>query len=191
MAASLTMSRKQKKLPRSYRPGKLLTLVANEFKGFQLNNLHPRQVEFVAADGLSFTVTERVDRQFMAHTVIAQFEYRVTGSQPGQAEIHLSHTGSFKRTGLGSRVKQGGNGAAELITRLQNDESFIQAMLPLDFKTFHLIQDEHGWRAITSQIGASWVAIAFPPVRRYVPMGSDQVETLLVVFNRLQALLGS
>jgi hypothetical protein len=69
------------------------------------------------------------------------------------------------------------------------DQPFIQAILPLDFQRFYLIQNEQGWRARTIQMGASWVSLAFPPVRRYIPLGQDQVEALLATFNRLHGLL--
>jgi hypothetical protein len=89
------------------------------------------------------------------------------------------------------RVKSGGALAEAVVERLVRDELFIQAILPLDFKHFHLIQDERGWRASTSQVGASWVWLAFPPIRRYIPMGADQVDALVATFRRLQTLLGS
>jgi hypothetical protein len=140
---------------------------------------------------MSIQITERLENSFLGHTVVAEFEYVIAGSPPGEAEVQLWHTGSLRRTGVDSRVKDGQTTVSALVDRLVSNEKFVQAILPLDFKTFYLLQDEGGWRAKTSQVGAAWVTMAFPPVRRYIPLGSDQVEALIATFNQLQVALGS
>ena len=182
----------QKKLPRSYQAGKLLTFVVNEFKSFTHKTDQPRRIELISnQNNLSFYVTELVEKNFLAHTVIAEFEYHIGGSLPGQAKIQLEHTGNLRRTGIRARLKQGGDDLTTLIQTLQTDPQFLQAIIPLDFNTFYLIQDHDGWRVQTTQVGASWVNMAFPPVRRYVKMGPEQIEALLATFNRLQTILGN
>jgi hypothetical protein len=178
--------------PRSHQPGRLLSLVAREFDGFQPDYPAPGRAEFTAADNsLTFNLAERMEKQFLAYTVIAEFEYIVKGSEPGKGEIHLSHMGNLKRTGIHARIKAGGERPGAAARQLTGDELFAQTILPLDFKYFYLILDERGWRIKTSQVGAAWVSMTFPPMRRYVPMGQDQVKTLLATFSRLQQLLGS
>lgn len=177
--------------PRSYQPGKLLNRVAREFKQFQCYSRAPYQAQFVApGDHLTFEASERVEKSFLTYTVVTDFVYQIGGSPPGQAEIHLAHTGNLRRTGISGRVKSGGEAARAVLDRLAADQPFIQAILPLDFQRFYLIQDEQGWRVNTMQMGASWVSLTFPPVRRYIPLGQDQVEALLATFNRLCLLLG-
>jgi hypothetical protein len=180
-----------RKPPRSYQPGKLLTMVTREFKQFQCYPRTPYQAQFVTSgDHLTFEASERVEKSFLTYTVVTDFVYQINGSPPGQAEIHLAHTGNLRRTGISGRVKSGGEAARAVLGRLAADQPFIQAILPLDFQRFYLIQDDQGWRAETIQVGASWVSLAFPPVRRYIPLGQDQVEALLATFNRLRRLLG-
>ena len=180
------------KPPRSYQPGRLLNQVAHEFKEFQYYPRALHQAQFVAPDdSLTFEVSERVEKSFLTYTVVTDFEYLINGSAPGRAKIHLGHTGNLRRTGVSGQVKSGGEPAEAVVKRLMADQPFVQAILPLDFKHFHLLQDERGWRANTSQMGAAWVSITFPPVRRYVALGVDQVMALLATFRRLQILLGS
>ncbi|MBE7473385.1 MAG: hypothetical protein DPW09_24205 [Anaerolineae bacterium] len=179
------------KPPRSYQPGRLLNHVAREFKQFQCFPRALPQAQFVAPDSsLTFEASEWIEKNFLGHTVLIEFEYRVEGSAPGQAEIQLAHTGHLRRSGISGRVKSGGAAAQAVINQLVTDEAFAQAILPLDFQQFYLIQDERGWRAATRQVGAAWIAMAFPPVRRYVPLGQDQVAALVATFKRLQQMLG-
>lgn len=179
--------------PRSYQAGRLLNLVAREFDGFKSRALADNQLELspVTGSGSGFTIRERVIKHFLAHTVVAEFEHRFRDTPPGAGELHLTHTGTLTRTGLRVQVKRPGDAAPALAKMLTADETFAQIILPLDFQYFYLIQDEQGWQAVTGQIGASWVQMAFPPTRRYVPLGAEQVEILLAVFARLQAILVS
>lgn len=177
--------------PRSYRPGRLLDLVVREFGGFEGRRLADNQVELtpIASSGPGFTVREQVLKHFLAHTVTAEFECRFGDTPAGEGKLQLTHTGMLTRTGIRVQVKRSSKTAPTLATKLTADESFVQAILPLDFQYFHLIQDEQGWRAVTGQIGAAWVHMALPPTRRYVRMGPEQVEALLATFKRLDILL--
>jgi len=177
--------------PRSYRPGRLLDLVVREFGGFESRRLADNQVELTpgAGSGPGFTVRERVLKHFLAHTVAAEFECRFGDTPPGEGRLQLTHTGTLTRTGIRVQVKRSSETAPAIATKLTADESFGQAILPLDFQYFYLVQDEQGWRAVTGQMGAAWVHRALPPPRRYVRMGPDQVEALLATFKRLVILL--
>jgi hypothetical protein len=177
--------------PRSYRPGRLLDLVVREFGEFESRRLADNQVELspIAGSGPGFTVRERVLRHFLAHTVTAEFERRFGDTPAGEGQLHLTHTGALTRTGLRIQVKRSSETAPTVATKLTADESFVQAILPLDFQYFHLLQDEQGWRAVTGQMGAAWVHMALPPTRRYVRMGPEQIEALLATFKRLETLL--
>ncbi|HEX9922665.1 MAG TPA: DUF3156 family protein [Anaerolineae bacterium] len=177
--------------PRSYRPGRLLELVAREFDGFESRRLADNQIELspIAGSGPGFTVRERVLKHFLAHTVTAEFECRLGDAPPGEGKLQLIHTGVLTRTGIRVQVKRSSETAPAIATKLTADESFVQAILPLDFQYFYLVQDEQGWHAVTGQIGAAWVHMALPPTRRYVRMGPEQVEALIATFKRLEILL--
>jgi hypothetical protein len=175
--------------PRSYRPGRLLDLVVREFGGFDSRRLADDRVELSPIAGPGFTVRERVIRHFLAHTVTAEFECRLGDALPGEGKLQLTHTGTLTRTGIRVQVKRSSETAPTIAMKLAGDEAFIQAILPLDFQYFQLLQDEQGWRAVTGQIGAAWVHMALPPTRRYVRLGPEQVEALLATFKRLDILL--
>ena len=179
------------KPPRSYQPGRLLNLVVREFGGFQSRRLADDQVELVAPKGLTFIICERLEKRFMAYTVTTEFCFSLPGAAPGDGELHLSHTGIFKRTGLRVQVKRSGEAAGAVARRLTGSQDFGQAILPLDFQYFHLRQDANGWHAFTGQVGAAWVVMTFPPTRRYIPLGPDQVAALVGVFEQLQTLFAS
>ena len=177
--------------PRSYQPGYLLSLVVREFSGFESRTLAADQAELTTPNGLTFIVRERVEKRFMAHTVIAEFFFPLKDTPPGEAEIQFSHTGAFTRTGLRGQVKRGGPDATEVEQRLTTNEAFVQTILPLDFQYFQLWQDADGWHALTGQVGGAWVVMALPPTRRYVPLGRDQVAALVATFEQLQTLFDS
>lgn len=188
----LDLSALSQRPPHTYQPGRLLSQVAREFQEFDCYPQALHHVQFIApGDKLTFGVTERVEKSFLTYTVVAHFEYLIAGSVPGRAEIQLRHSGGLRRTGISGRVKFGGKLAEMVVRQVETDQPFVRAILPLDFQRFYLVQDDHGWRVNTCQVGAAWVAITFPPVRRYVPLGRDQVDSLVATFRRLQLLLGS
>lgn len=176
--------------------GQLLANVSQEFKGWQVKvaESHEQGAEVAAEFSsvekqLSFLGVQTATRTLLSRITEVAFHYRIPNSQPGDAEIHLSHTGTFSRTGIKTVVKRGGPNAQAIADQLTADKTFNTAFFPLDSKHFHLIQDEQGWLVKTGQMGAAWLAIKFPPTRKYIPMGADQTETLISCFMTLNKVL--
>ena len=179
--------------------GRLLASISGEFEGWQVkvveSDPNTKNVEvtaeFSSQDKNIFLLgVQTASRTLLSRTTEVEFQYRIPHSKPGKAEIHLNHTGSWSRTGIKASVKEGGAEAQRVADKLTADKQFYAAFFPLDSKHFHLVQDSEGWQVKTSQMGAAWLAIKFPPTRRYIPMGADQVETLIGCFVALNKILG-
>lgn len=178
--------------------GQLLASISGEFEGWQIKVVESdpdaKNVEVTAAfssqdKNITFLGVQTASRTLLSRTTEVEFQYRIPNSQPGDAEIHLSHTGSWSRTGIKGKVKKGGREAQQVVDSLTADKNFYDAFFPLDSKHFHLVQDSQGWQVKTSQMGAAWLAIKFPPTRRYIPMGADQIEALINNFLALNKIL--
>jgi hypothetical protein len=129
---------------------------------------------------------ECVQRSFLNRTTVVQFEYAFANTPAGECEVFLAHTGAITRTGVQARVRRGD---ATMMRTLLRDAGLLEQLMMLDFTEFVLVQDSAGWRTHTTQMGASWVNMAFPRTSRYVPLGRAQVDALVNTLRRLEALL--
>lgn len=177
--------------------GILMANIAKEFKGWEVEAVESAADVEVTAEFTSkekellFLGVQTATRTLLSRTTEVEFQYRIPNSQPGDAEIHWGHTGNFKRTGIRGKVKRGGDDAQAVVDALTADKAFYDAFFPLDSKHFHLVQDEAGWIVKTGQMGAAWLAIKFPPTKRYIPMGQDQVDSLIATFKSLHRFFGN
>lgn len=182
--------------------GQLIASISQEFSDWDIEVVesHEKNVEVSAKFSsnsskpkrkeLSFLAIQTATRTLLSRTTEVTFHYRIPHSKSGEAEIHFSHTGSFSRTGIKAKVIRGGSEAQAISDRFTADEMFYAAFFPLDSKHFHLIQDEQGWLIKTGQMGAAWLAIKFPPTKKYIPMGADQTEALINCFVAANKILG-
>ncbi|MEM7802807.1 MAG: DUF3156 family protein [Chloroflexota bacterium] len=177
--------------------GLLLANVAREFSNWDIEVLHGEEAvpkaEVTArfasqTDKLEFLAVQTATRTLLSRTTEIEFQFRISNSRPGDAEIHLGHTGNFSRTGIRHKIKRGDHTTRGLIERLVEDKPFKAAFMPLDSKHFYLIQNEAGWTVKTGQMGAAWLAIKFPPTKRYIPMGEAQIHSLIQTFKRLSRI---
>lgn len=170
---------------------RLLNFVSHEFMGMcQVTPLAVDRAVFVTkAPFMQFEVVERVKKGLLSRTEESEFQLRVPVRGKTAVILHLNHTGHFSRTGIAATVKQGGAEARALADRLLLDEAFVAAMMPLDSKYFHLERDADGWLVQTGQMGAAWLAMRVPPMKRYIPMGKEQVQVLVQTLQQLNTLL--
>jgi hypothetical protein len=167
----------------------LLQNVAREFGAVCKVSLEVNRAELTLHDeSLQFYANECVEKSLLSRTSIAEFVC-VFGGEAGDIEIHLTHSGAVKRTGIDGRAIRGKQSASATMMQLLNDKPLATAMLPLDFTRLVVIRDANGWRAQIQLMGASYVTMSFPPTKRYVPMGREQVEALLKTLLRLKDLL--
>lgn len=83
----------------------------------------------------------------------------------------------------------GDDAIRDLAGRIEKDEGFVAAILPLDFTRFALQSDGIEWKTNVELMGASLVAIAFPPIRSYVRLYPDQLQALTATFAELDRVM--
>jgi hypothetical protein len=177
-------------MPRSYKEGRLLRLLAGDLPGHWVEQASPGRARFVPVNGGPvFDVTERVDRRFLGHNEIAQFEVRAPCSVPGAGRIQIRHTGRLKREGVRATIAEGDTTVQNLAGAIEADAPFVTAVLPLDFTRFDLRRAGAEWVATIELMGASYVTIALPPMRSYVRLHADQREALVDSFAALSAVI--
>ncbi len=175
-----------RRLPRSYQSGRLLSLLAHEFPGHDLERLGEGRAHFIPrGEGQVIEVRERVDRRFLGHTEIAQFLHTVD-VEPGEpARLRVGHSGRLKRQGVEVVVVAGDGDVERLATRISNDEAFTGPGLALDFTKFEMERSPRQWTVTVELMGASFVSLALPPMRSYVRLHEDQREALLAALKAL------
>ena len=175
------------RLPRSYRSGRLLGLLAHDFPGHRLERLGPGRGRFVPdGEGPVIEVRERVDRRFLGHTEIAQFLLIVDVAPGPPAQLEVRHTGRLKRQGVELAVLAGDEQVRGLAGRISDDGAFTGPGLALDFTRFDLDRSASQWTVTVELMGASFVSLALPPMRSYIRLHDDQRDALVAVLATLE-----
>lgn len=178
------------RLPRSYRAGRLLRLLAADLPGHWVEQAGAARARFVPVNGGPvIEVRERVDRRFLGHNEIAQFEARTPAPTMGAARLALRHTGRMRRDGIRVSVLEGDEKASVLARAIESDVAFVAAVLPLDFTRFELRSGAGEWLSTVELMGASFVSMALPPMRSYVRLHVDQREALVDSFAALSSVI--
>ena len=165
--------------------GRLLSLVAADLPGHRVEVAEPGGARFVPVGGGPVVVVgTRVEKRLLGRTEIAVFRSHFSDPSGVPAELEVRHTGHRTRTGIEIR-KRGGYGDY-LASILADDQGLADAALPLDFKRFDLISDGETLTATVELMGASYVSIAFPPMRSYIRLYPDQREALVATFGELE-----
>jgi hypothetical protein len=168
------------RLPRSYKEGRLLRLLAGDLPGYWVEQASPSKARFVPVNGGQvLDVAERVDRRFLGHNEIAQFQARAPARATAQGRLRIHHTGRLKRDGVKVDVLEGGDAIRALADAIESDAAFVTAVLPLDFTRFEMRCASGEWTSSVELMGASFVSMALPPMRSYVHLHADQRESLV------------
>jgi len=177
--------------PRGYLPGATLARLAHDLSGLRAQPLSPERWRFDQSDASwHFDVLERVQPQFLMHVVSSRFIMPVMRSEAGHARIRLTHSGTWRRSGLNWKILRGDQAYLQpLLDRLNVDDMLYTALMALDFHVFELIQDQSGWRVETEPYGASEVVVRFPAMRRYIRLTREQAQHLINALARLQGRL--
>lgn len=175
--------------PADYRAGQVLMRLAAEFADFEHHALSATSARFRAREGsLLFDAHERVEPQFLMHTVTVELVFPLRDGAPGSARIGVRHRGAFVRKGI---ELVGSEALPALAARLLGDSALRDALMPLDFTKCELVQDASGWRVHIVPYGASEVASRFPPYRRYIRLPVAQRRAMLDAFRAFERLLAA
>jgi hypothetical protein len=106
--------------------------------------------------------------------------WSVPYSAPGNRRIAIRHCGTWRREGIICTPE---------FAHVSSDAALVRALLPLDFTRCELIQDAMGWQCQLTHFGASEVVFRTPPLRQYVRITREQVDSMLAAFSALARLL--
>jgi hypothetical protein len=168
-----------------YLPGRLLARLHGDFRDFDRQDTKHGAARF-STSAMAFAVREIVERNFLMHTVIAQFEYSVAARSPAQSHIRVRHRGALTRRGIEFDAGRGGGAA---VTALQADDELAAALMPLDFTRCEILSEPSGWRIELQHYGASEVVGRIPSLSRYIPLIEPQRESLLAAFRGFARVL--
>lgn len=174
------------RFPRSYKEGRLLRLLAGDLPGHWVEQASASRARFVPVNGGPvIDVKERVDRRFLGHNEIAQFEVRAPASGSGTARLQIRHTGRMRRDGVKVTVAEGNESVGALADAIEGDRPFVTAVTPLDFTRYDVKRASGEWVANVELMGASFVSLALPPMRSYIRLHPDQRAALVDSFAAL------
>jgi hypothetical protein len=168
--------------PSGYQPGALLGKLRHDLRHLDCALISDSVLRIHDHDrNLTFHARERVEPHFLMHVVSTEFGYRIPGSEPGSRRIAIRHGGTWQRNGIECKPH---------FMTASTDAALVNALLPLDFTHCELLQDESGWECRIVHFGASEVVYRAPPLRRYVRITSQQIDSMLAAFAALTRLLG-
>ncbi|MGN7985466.1 DUF3156 family protein [Burkholderia sp. 22313] len=129
-------------------------------------------------NGVRMSVEERVDRQFLMHTVSVQLS--VTASDPaGQGRARVRQTGWLRRTGIAADLASGCDpGFVRTVAALVAAPSLADALRPLHLTDCTIAARDGGWTLAVVPFGGSEVVNRMPSFRRYVRLTGEQAAAL-------------
>lgn len=174
-----------------YRPGRLLTRLADNLHPLVCDRIDDTAAEFHSENGeIAFQAREQVSGGLLMQVASTEFCYPVPQSPAGHAEIVVRHRGLVRRQGIAVKVTKGRSDLTDSVAQsLSADSALRSALMPLDFSSCRLIQDESGWRVTVVPFGASEVVNRFPAYSRYIRLTHAQIRALLAGFKAFGRIL--
>jgi hypothetical protein len=179
--------------PPGFRPGVTLGRALAELRGrLAVTMAGASSAVLSSVDGsLNCEVRETVERHVLMHIVGLEFVLNVPAAAVPGARVRVRHTGMLFRTGI-AYVASSKYGAAlkAVIERLEGDEVMGKVLMGLDFRRCELVGSEEGWAVHIEPYGASEVVNRMPSFRRYIRLGREQANALVLALNAFRLVLG-
>ncbi|WP_175912421.1 DUF3156 family protein [Burkholderia sp. BCC1640] len=129
-------------------------------------------------NGVHVAIEERVDRQFLMHTVSVQVSIGADGP-PGQGHARVLQTGWLRRTGVAVEpAPECDPGFVRAVATLVADSSFADALRPLHLTDCTIAARDGRWTLAVVPFGGSEVVNRMPSFRRYVRLTGEQAAAL-------------
>ncbi|MGU7839595.1 DUF3156 family protein [Burkholderia sp. AW33-5] len=129
-------------------------------------------------NGVRVAIEERVDRQFLMHTVSVQVSIGAAGPA-GQGHARVLQTGWLRRTGVAAEPAAGsGPGFVRAVAALVADSSLADALRPLHLTDCTIAARDGRWTLAVVPFGGSEVVNRMPSFRRYVRLTGEQAAAL-------------
>lgn len=174
-AAGATLQRIQAELTRR------LTTVATEGTRAQLEENGGR---------FQCAVAEQVESHFMMHIVKTEFVLQVPAMVAPGAKLSLYHSGLIRKKGIRCRTSQRWQEELkQLCSALEQDTAVKAALTGLNFRNCEIEASETGWTVKLEPYGGSEVVNRLPSFRRYIRLGPEQVDYLVLALNALSHVL--
>ncbi|SES78449.1 Protein of unknown function [Burkholderia cepacia] len=129
-------------------------------------------------NGVRVGIDERVDRQFLMHTV--SVKVAVTACGPAvQGRARVTQTGWLRRTGIDAVAEPGCDpGFVDTVAALVAEPSLADALRPLHLTDCAIDARDGRWTLAIVPFGGSEVVNRMPSFRRYVRLTGEQAAAL-------------
>ena len=135
-------------------------------------------------------VEERVEAHFMMHVVTAEFALHVPAAVAPGAKLSLQNSGIIRKTGIRCRTSQHWQEELkQLCSSLERDAAVSAALMGLNFRNCQIEATETGWTVRLEPYGGSEVVNRLPSFRRYIRLGPEQVDYLVLALHALNRVL--
>lgn len=129
-------------------------------------------------NGVRMSVDERVDRQFLMHTVSVQVSVTARGPA-GQGRARVLQTGWLRRTGIAAEpAPECDPGFVRTVAALVAEPSLADALRPLHLTDCTIAARDGRWTLAVVPFGGSEVVNRMPSFRRYVRLTGEQAAAL-------------
>ncbi|KAG8153176.1 DUF3156 family protein [Burkholderia catarinensis] len=129
-------------------------------------------------NGVRVSVEERVERQFLMHTVSVKVAASA-GGPAAQGSARVRQTGWLRRTGIDAAIAPGCDpGFVDTVAALIAEPSLADALRPLHLTDCAIDARDGRWTLAIVPFGGSEVVNRMPSFRRYVRLTGEQAAAL-------------
>ena len=180
------------KSPLGYAAGATLKRVQAELQGRLITiSTDGIRAQLEEKDGrFRCAVEERVESHYMMHIVAAEFVLQVSGAVVPGAKISLYNGGLIRKKGVRCHIlRPRQEELKQLCAALEQDTTVGAALTGLNFRNCQIEATETGWTVRLEPYGGSEVVNRVPAFRRYIRLGSEQVDYLVLALHALNRVL--
>ena len=164
--------------PPGHRPGAIAARVLADLGAMRDANGGAAETLARLPNGVRVSIEERVDRQFLMHTVSVQLSIHADGPA-GQGLARVLQTGWLRRTGIAAAPEPGSDpGFARTVAALAAQPSLADALRPLHLTDCTIAARDGRWTLAVVPFGGSEVVNRMPSFRRYVRVTGEQAAAL-------------
>lgn len=140
-------------------------------------------------NGVRVSVEERVERQFLMHTVSVKVTATVRGPAV-QGSARVRQTGWLRRTGVQAVLAPGcAPGFEQTVAALLAERSLADALCPLHLTDCAIDARDGRWTLAIVPFGGSEIVNRMPSFRRYVRLTGEQAAALSAACHAFETAL--
>ncbi|WP_175790372.1 DUF3156 family protein [Burkholderia ambifaria] len=164
--------------PPGHRPGAIAARVLADLGAVREANGAAADTVARLPNGVHVRVDERVERQFLMHTISVRVMVAAHGPA-GEGRARVLQTGWLRRTGVAAEAERGCDpGFARSVVALVAQPSLADALRPLHLTDCTIAAHDGRWTLIIVPFGGSEVVNRMPSFRRYVRLTGEQAAAL-------------